>query len=192
MGKPYSIDLRERVVAAVESGGLSCNRAAEQFGVGDQHGDQLGAALAGDRQRCAGQDGRAQAEGDLGRAPRLAVAADQGRRLHLARAGGRTCRARAEGRLPLGVGVRPRREAELQKKAWWPANAIVPTSRGGGRSGQSIKAASSLSAWSSSTRPGPRPTWRRCGDGRRAASRLMAKVPHGRWKTTTFLAALAP
>jgi putative transposase len=34
MGKPYSIDLRERVVAAVVEGGLSRNRAAVQFGVG--------------------------------------------------------------------------------------------------------------------------------------------------------------
>src|SRR6266446_8895020 len=34
MGKPYSIDLRERVVAAVLTGGMSCNRAAKQFGVG--------------------------------------------------------------------------------------------------------------------------------------------------------------
>jgi len=32
-GRPYSIDLRERVVAAVESGGMSCHRAAAQFGV---------------------------------------------------------------------------------------------------------------------------------------------------------------
>lgn len=32
MGKPYSMDLRKRVVAAVKSG-LSCNRAAKQFGV---------------------------------------------------------------------------------------------------------------------------------------------------------------
>lgn len=32
MGKPYSLDLRERVVAAVE-GGMSRNRAAKQFGV---------------------------------------------------------------------------------------------------------------------------------------------------------------
>jgi transposase len=47
MGKPYSVDLRERVVAAVETGGLSCHRAATQFGWrGGQHGDQLGAALA--------------------------------------------------------------------------------------------------------------------------------------------------
>jgi transposase len=33
-GKPYSIDLRERVVAAVETGGLSARQAAARFGVG--------------------------------------------------------------------------------------------------------------------------------------------------------------
>jgi transposase len=33
MGKPYSEDFRKRVVAAVETGGLSCNQAAKQFGV---------------------------------------------------------------------------------------------------------------------------------------------------------------
>jgi len=34
MAKPYSVDLRERVVGAVEQGGLSRRRAAVQFGVG--------------------------------------------------------------------------------------------------------------------------------------------------------------
>jgi putative transposase len=34
MGRPYSLDLRERVVAAVEKGGISRRRAAAQFGVG--------------------------------------------------------------------------------------------------------------------------------------------------------------
>jgi transposase len=34
MGAPYSMDLRERVVAAVESGRMSRNRAAKQFGLG--------------------------------------------------------------------------------------------------------------------------------------------------------------
>ena len=34
MPKPYSIDLRERVVAAVETGGLSRREAASRFGVG--------------------------------------------------------------------------------------------------------------------------------------------------------------
>ena len=32
MGKPYSLDLRKRVVSAIE-GGMSRNRAAKQFGV---------------------------------------------------------------------------------------------------------------------------------------------------------------
>jgi len=34
MGKPYSLDLRKRVVAAIATGGLSCNQAAKQFGIG--------------------------------------------------------------------------------------------------------------------------------------------------------------
>ena len=34
MARPYSLDLRERVVGAVVKGGVSCRQAAEQFGVG--------------------------------------------------------------------------------------------------------------------------------------------------------------
>src|SRR4030081_302362 len=34
MGRPYSNDLRERVVGTVIKGGLSCHQAAAQFGVG--------------------------------------------------------------------------------------------------------------------------------------------------------------
>jgi putative transposase len=34
MARPYSLDLRERVVAAVERDGMSRHRAAAQFGVG--------------------------------------------------------------------------------------------------------------------------------------------------------------
>ena len=33
MGRPYSMDLRERVLAAVERGGVSCHAAAARFGV---------------------------------------------------------------------------------------------------------------------------------------------------------------
>jgi putative transposase len=33
MGKPYSLDFRQRLVAAVVNGGQSCNEAAKQFGV---------------------------------------------------------------------------------------------------------------------------------------------------------------
>jgi putative transposase len=34
MGRPYSLDLRERMVAAVERDGLSLREAAERFGIG--------------------------------------------------------------------------------------------------------------------------------------------------------------
>ena len=34
MGKPYSMDLRERAVASVVKGGMSCHQAAAQFGLG--------------------------------------------------------------------------------------------------------------------------------------------------------------
>jgi len=34
MARPYSMDLRERVVGAVEEGGLSRNEAAARFGIG--------------------------------------------------------------------------------------------------------------------------------------------------------------
>src|ERR1700728_5193623 len=169
MGKPYSVDLRRRVVAAIEAG-MSRNQAAKQFGVAIspaigwmQRVEQTGSVAPG-------QDGRSQAESDFERARGLVIAADQSWRFHLARAGCRAWRARVEGRLPLGVVGRPCREAELQKKAWWLANAIGPTWRGGAPSGQSIKTASNLSGWSSSTRPGPGLIWLPCGDGRRVAT----------------------
>ena len=34
MGKPYPLEFRKRFVAAMERGGLSCNQAAKQFGIG--------------------------------------------------------------------------------------------------------------------------------------------------------------
>ena len=176
MGKPYSLDLRKRVVAAIE-GGMSRNQAAKQFGVA------ISTAI-GWMQRV--EETGSVAPGQMGGHKPKAISGEhavwlsqriQERRFHPARARCRACRARPEGRLPLGVGVRPCREAQLQKKAWWLANAIVPTWRGGAPSGQSIKIASKLSGWSSSTRPGPGPTWRPCGDGRRAGTDCPPRFP---------------
>jgi len=111
----------------------------------------------------------------FGRSRGLAVAADQGRRFTRARC--RACRTWLEGRLPLGLGLRACREAQLQKKAWRLANAIDPRSRGGEPSGQNIKGASKLSGSSSSTRHGPEPIWRLCGDGRRAGTDFLPRFP---------------
>jgi putative transposase len=41
MWRPYSIDLRERAVAAVEKGGISRRQAAAQFGVGVSMGSAV-------------------------------------------------------------------------------------------------------------------------------------------------------
>src|SRR5438270_13538724 len=68
MGKPYSMDLRERVVAAVETGGMSCHRAAAQFGVGVSTAILWVRRLRETGSVAPGQMGRAQAEGNLGRA----------------------------------------------------------------------------------------------------------------------------
>ena len=96
MGKPYSEDIRKRVVAAVVTGGLSCNAAAKRFGVAISTAVGMGTTAAPDRQRGARQDGRPQAEGDFRRTAGLDVGKNQAR-LHLARLGRRTRSARAEG-----------------------------------------------------------------------------------------------
>jgi transposase len=58
MTKPYSMDLRNRVVAAVESGGMSRNQAAARYGVAVSSAVKVGGAFPGDRKRRAGEDGR--------------------------------------------------------------------------------------------------------------------------------------
>ena len=51
MPKPYSVDLRARVIEDVETG-ASRREAAERYGNQPQRGGDLGAAFRGDRQRC--------------------------------------------------------------------------------------------------------------------------------------------
>src|SRR6266480_5287805 len=80
MGKPYSMDLRERVVAAVETGGLSCHQAAAQFGVG------VSTAIIWVRRL---RETGSVAPGQMG-GQYLVAGAHQGEGLHLARACRRT------------------------------------------------------------------------------------------------------
>jgi len=88
------------------------------------------------------------------------------------------------------VEFRPRREAELQKKRSWRANATGPTSRGDGREWterQDQIAPERLvfidETWTK-TNMEPLRGWAPRGE------RLVAKVPYGHWKTSTFIAAL--
>ena len=111
MGKPYSMDLRERVVAAVEKDGLSCHEAAAQFGVGVSTAIIWSRRLRETGSVAPGQMGGHKPKAISGEHRAFAERTKAG--LHLARACCRTRRARAEGRLSLGLGVRPRREARL-------------------------------------------------------------------------------
>ncbi len=177
MGRPYSNDLRERAVGAVLHGGLSRHRAAAQFGVGVSTVVNWVRRFHETGSVGAGPDGRTQAEGDPRRARGLSVRAHSARSLHAARAGGGTRRARAQGRLSLGVEFRPRGEAQFQKKASWRASANGPTSREGGRNGRSVRTRSSPSVWCSLMRPGRRPIWSRFAAGRRGAKGWWPALP---------------
>ena len=170
MGRAYSIDLRERVVAAVETGGLSCHRAAAQFGVG------VSTAIRWvERLRNTGSV----APSKIGGYKPRAIAGEH-RTWLLTRIKEKdfTLLGLVGELVERGLKVDYRsvwtfvhdEKLSFKKKAWWLANATVLTSHAGGRNGSSTRTALILPAWSSSTRPGPGPTWRRCAAGRRAAA----------------------
>lgn len=163
MGKPYSLDLRKRVVAAIE-GGMSRNQAAKRFGVaistaigwmqrvektGSVEPSQIGGykpkSISGEHAVWLSQRIK---DGDFTIRGLVAELAGRGLKVDYH-----------------SVWDFVHAEKLSFKKAWRLANAIVPTWRGGEPSGQSIKIASKLSGWSSSTRLGPGPIWRPCGDG---------------------------
>jgi transposase len=58
MGKPYSMDLRERVVAAIE-GGMSTRQAAARFAIGVATARDMGSAEASNGRCPPGQTGQA-------------------------------------------------------------------------------------------------------------------------------------
>ena len=175
MAKPYSMDWRERVVSAVERDGMSRHAAAARYGVaistairwvrrgratgsvapGQMGGHRLGILSGVKRDWLLERTAR---DFTLREAP-----------LHAARTGRRAGDTRGEGRLCSGLAVRPRRGAELQKKACCPPHSCGPRSPNGASNGRSIRADLIRAASSSSTKPGPRPTWRRYAAGHHEA-----------------------
>jgi len=162
-------NLRKWLVSAVVSGGLSCNQAAEQFGVA------VSTAIGWVRRQ---RETGSVAPGKMGGHRPKAISGEH--RVWVLERTKRdfTLRGLVAELAERGLKVDYRSVWEFMprtlasKKASWLANAIVPTSLGGEPSGSNTKIASSLSVWSSSTRPGPEPIWRHCGDGRRAVRSL--------------------
>jgi transposase len=133
MGKPYPLAFRKRVVAAVESGDLSCNQAAKQFGIGISTAIGWVNRLRKTGSLAPGQMG--------GHKPKAISGEHRVWLLQRTKNGDFTLRGLVAElgehglKVPLGVGVCPCREAQLQKKAWRLANGNVPTSRTGERNG---------------------------------------------------------
>jgi hypothetical protein len=178
--KPYSLDPREPVVAAVEGGLIAPPSCRAVWG---EHGDRLDAALAPDRQRCTWPDGWLQAQSDIGRAPGLAVAADQGRRLHV------TGLVAELGERGLEVDYRSVWEFVHAEKPSFKKSVVagerdrpdVARRRAQWTNYQDRIAPARLifidETWTK-TNMAPLRGWAPRG------RRLIAKVPHGRWKTT--------
>ena len=76
----------------------------------------------------------------------------------------------AESRLPHHVELRAPRGQELQKKQFMGMSRQDLTFAGGVSDGGNIRTGLTSTAWSSSTRHGPRPTWPHCAVGERRAS----------------------
>src|SRR6202795_4067182 len=116
------------------------------------------AAFPGDGERGGVLDGRT-SPSDMGRRARLAAgAARREAGPNLAGGGGRAGRAWRSGELRRGLAVAQGGGDYGQKKACSPPSRIAPTWLAGGSGGRSIRADLIPVAWSSSTRPGPRPT----------------------------------
>ena len=159
MARAYAQDLRDRVIDAVESGGLSRRAAARRFGV------SAAAAIkwlqrfqrTGER-RSAGTGGHRPSKVEPHRAWVLAVLAAQPD-ITLAALAARLLRgARRAGRHQHAVAVLQRGRDQLQKKVWWPPNRSGQTSCSAASSGSARKASLIPAGSSSWTRPGPRRT----------------------------------
>ena len=186
----YSNDLRVRVIQVVENG-AAARAAARQFVIGDstairwvkrwrETGSVEAKSIKGQSRsplkrheewllELVRREARSDTGGDPGPSAR---------------------RASAQGGDRFGLAVlRPPRH-QLQKKACARPSRIGLTLPRRASRGRRIKPSSIPIAWSSSTKPGPAPTWRRLRGRAPRGERLVGKIPHGHWKTTTFVAGL--
>jgi len=155
MARPYSQDLRERVVGAVASG-LTCRVVAARFGV-----SVASAVKWSQRFRATGSAAAAKMGG---RRPRRLAGERAWLLARIAEKPDLTLRAvmaeLAERGTPASYGAVWRFFASagitFKKKAGTPASRIAPTSPAAASGGRRIRAGLTLGAWCLSTKPGPR------------------------------------
>lgn len=182
MGRPYTMDLRERVVASVVSGGLSRREAAARFDV------RISTVIAWVKQFLeTGSLAPGQMSGHKLRAIRgehevwLLGRIDRGSftlRGLVAELG--ECGLKTNYRAVWHFMHAQKRS--FKKKRWRLASRTVRTSREGVGNGPSIRAGLMRGPWSFSTRPGPRPIWRPCeaSHSGEAGSKRRSRMATGR------------
>jgi transposase len=157
MPRPYSQDLRDRVVASV-TGGRSRRTTAKIFSVSV-------ATVVRWSQRFQ-MTGSAAASAMGGRRPRRLASRRDWLLARIAEKPDLTLRAIRAELAADGVKVSygalwaffAREGITFKKRACTPANRIVPTSPAGASGGRNTRAGLRPNTWSLSTRPGPRPT----------------------------------
>ena len=189
MGKPYSMDLRERVVAAVRTGGLSCNRAAKQFGIGistainwvrrqRETGSVAPGKMGGHRpKKIAGEHRdwllQRTKQGDFTLRGLVAEFAERGLKVDYRSVWEFVHAEKLSFKKSLVAGERDRPDVARRRAQWTKYQDRVEPER----------LVFIDETWTK-TNMAPLRGWAPRG------KRLVAKVPHRRWKTTTFVAAL--
>ncbi len=188
-GTLFEGSARTSVFEAVERDGLSCNQAAARFNVAISTAIHWLNRYRRTGSVAPGRMGGHRPKKLVGEYRDWLLQRCRGR-LHPARAGRRAGRPGPERRLSRGLELRPRREAELQKKTLIASERDRPDvarRRQQWRAYQDRIDPARLvfidETWTK-TNMAPLRGWSPLGQ------RLPAKVPHGRWTTMTFLAAL--
>ena len=135
MAKPYSMDLRERVVAAVEEGGLSRRQAAARFGVGESSAIRWVARYRATGSVAPGQMG--------GHKPKAIRGEHQAWLVERIKDGEFTLHGLVAELAGRGLKVDYHtmwdfvhaQKLSFKKRRWSPASAIAPTSRAGAGNG---------------------------------------------------------
>ena len=188
MGKPYSLDLRKRVVAAIE-GGMSRNRAAKQFGVAistaigwmkrvDETGSVAPGQMGGHKPKAISGDhavwlSQRIKDGDFTIRGLVAELAGRGLKVDYHSVWDFVHAEKLSFKKSVVAGERDRPDVARRRAQWTKYQGRVDAER----------LVFIDETWTR-TDMAPLRGWAPRG------RRLHAKVPHGRWKTMTFLAAL--
>ncbi|WP_445291806.1 IS630 family transposase [Bradyrhizobium sp. DOA9] len=188
MGKPYSLDLRKRVVAAIE-GGMSRNRAAKQFGVAistaigwmkrvDETGSVEPSQIGGYKPKAISGEhavwlSRRIKDGDFTIRGLVAELAGRGLKVDYHSVWDFVHAEKLSFKKSVAAGERDRPDVARRRAQWAKYQGQVEAER----------LVFIDETWTR-TDMAPLRGWAPRGH------RLHARVPHGRWKTMTFLAAL--